>query len=1171
MDQTTQPTLTLAFGLQLRDLYDHARLPDLDAHFITRLNAFDPMLQARLVSARNKDEPRLSDLQTSNLLIELAPVLEDFLGELFDVNDQLLALRKEHSDLAPLYLAKRKFVQRQAARSFTFDEAQALDPRSVTQALADFLPKEWTELQFAAAAMQWLETPEQHTQAIDAGKQYAAWAIYTAAGRERHASGVLFKTPAGMDPDHLVPHLSAEQKTNHTVFKFEVKHLRRREGFALTDKGAPLTYALDQANYCIWCHAQGRDSCRNGLKHKQREPSAGKDSFKTSAHGVALAGCPLEERISEFHQLKAQAVPIGALAVICIDNSLAAATGHRICNDCMKACIFQKQEAVNIPEIETRTLKDVLNLPWGFEIYSLLTRWNPLNLERPYPKLDTGKRVLVVGSGPAGFNLAHHLLNDGHRVVAIDGLKIEPLPVQWIGNDVTPMQPIHRIESITEALDTRVLAGFGGVAEYGITVRWDKNYLRVIRLLLERRSAYNLFGGVRLGGTITAKQAFEFGFDHIALAVGAGKPTSLEVPNGLARGVRAASDFLMALQLTGAGKKDSIANLQTRLPIVVIGGGLTAIDTATESLAYYVVQIEKFLSRYEQLCQAQGEVNTRAKWDTEEALVANEMIAHALAVRAERTNASNTNRAPNIIGLLQSWGGATIAYRKHLTHSPSYILNHEEIEKALQEGIYIADCLSPSHIKVDEFGAVQSIDFFEQIKQEDGHWADGKLVTVTARSVYVAAGTSPNTVIAREDPHTFALDGKYLQVINEQGERDSVEAAISKPVATKVLTHRTPDDRYISFFGDVHPSYFGNVVKAMASAKNGYPTITKVLARLNKASSLLSDDQFVQALHDNLNATVHCVRRLTPTIVEVVVKAPWAARAFKPGQFYRLQNYESLARLAGAPSEPTRLQMEGLALTGAWVDAEQGLLSTIVLEMGGSADLCAQLKVGEPVVLMGPTGTATQIPENETVVLVGGGLGNAVLFSIGAALRAAGCKVLYFAGYKKLIDRYKVQDIEAAADVVVWCSDEAPGFTPTRAQDKTYVGNIVNAIAAYANNELADQPIELQQAQRMIAIGSDRMMAAVARARHNELKPYLHPKHHAVGSINSPMQCMMKEICAQCLQRHVDPITGKESVVFSCFNQDQALDRVDWHNLNQRLRQNSMQEKLTVQWIKHVM
>jgi NAD(P)H-flavin reductase len=308
---------------------------------------------------------------------------------------------------------------------------------------------------------------------------------------------------------------------------------------------------------------------------------------------------------------------------------------------------------------------------------------------------------------------------------------------------------------------------------------------------------------------------------------------------------------------------------------------------------------------------------------------------------------------------------------------------------------------------------------------------------------------------------------------------------------------------------------------------------------------------------------VHEVQRLTPTIVEVMVKAPRAARAFQPGQFYRLQNFESLApRIDG-----TVLGMEGLALTGAWVDRDKGLLSTIVLEMGGSSDLCALLKPGEPVILMGPTGTPTETPAGETVALVGGGLGNAVLFSIGAALHEAGSKVIYFAGYKKVIDRYKVAEIERAADIVVWTCDEEPGFQPTRPQDKRFVGNIVEAMIAYGSGKLGRVPIPLSDAGRIIAIGSDRMMAAVARARHGVLQPYLRPQHHAIGSINSPMQCMMKEICAQCLQPHRDPVTGRTSIVFSCFNQDQNLDRVDFRALNERLGQQALQEKLTAQWI----
>jgi hypothetical protein len=175
--------------------------------------------------------------------------------------------------------------------------------------------------------------------------------------------------------------------------------------------------------------------------------------------------------------------------------------------------------------------------------------------------------------------------------------------------------------------------------------------------------------------------------------------------------------------------------------------------------------------------------------------------------------------------------------------------------------------------------------------------------------------------------------------------------------------------------------------------------------------------------------------------------------------------------------------------------------------------------------------------------------------------------VLYFAGYKKIQDRYKVEEIEKASDAVVWCCDEAPGFTPGRDQDKAFVGNIVEAMTAYGRGDLESVDIPLDAVDRLVVIGSDGMMRAVARARHEELAPYLKPGHRAIGSINSPMQCMMKEICAQCLQQHKDPVTGEETVVFSCFNQDQSLDRVDFANLRTRLSQNGVQEKLTRQWI----
>jgi NADPH-dependent glutamate synthase beta subunit-like oxidoreductase/NAD(P)H-flavin reductase len=1159
----TNHDLSLAFGLQFEDLYCRDGLLRLDGCFIDFLKDRDPGLYARLMAARATPD-EMAGKSESELIVALTPALEDFVAELFDIAPELAALKSRHDALAPLYTVKRLFVQRRATKRYGPEQAVAFDGEALRAQLEPLIGGELTELRFAQQVDAWKKAEAEHAAALDIAARYAAWATHAPAGQDRHRGGVLFKVPHKVDAHHLIA-VETEVVDGVTMLKLPPSRRRARDGFALTDAGTDLAGALDHANYCIWCHNQGKDSCSSGLKEKT-------GGYKKSTFGVVLAGCPLDEKISEMNLAESAGHALGALAITIIDNPMCAATGHRICNDCMKACIYQKQEPVDIPQVETRVLREVLALPWGFEIYSLLTRWNPLNLSRPLPKPPSGRNVLVVGLGPAGFTLAHHLMNDGHAVVAVDGLKIEPLDpaISGIAADGArlPFRPIRDAGELREPLDARVMAGFGGVAEYGITVRWDKNFLKLIRLLLERREAFKMFGGVRFGGTLTIDGAFALGFDHIALCAGAGRPTIVSMKNGLAPGVRQASDFLMALQLTGAAKADSLANLQLRLPVVIIGGGLTAIDTATEALAYYPLQVEKFASRYETLIAERGEAAVRAGWSASEAETAAEFLDHARQIRAERAAAALAGRPPQFAALLRKWGGATIVYRRRLIDAPSYTLNHEEVAKAFEEGIAFAERMTPEEVLLDEFGCARALRLSSQSPPPplagEGRAADPAArprdVVLPARSILVAAGTQPNTVLGREEPMHLSLDGKYFQAFDENGDKVTPER-ITKPSAAHVLINVRDDGRGISCFGDLHPSFAGNVVKAMASAKQGYPAISRMLAR--RPPSAVAPAALMERLDRELRASVHAVNRLTPTIIEVVVRAPMAARAFKPGQFYRLQNYETLSRSA----DGTRLTKEGLALTGASVDRERGLLSTIVLEMGGSSDLCAQLEPAEPIVLMGPTGHPTETPGGETALLIGGGLGNAVLFSIGQALRRNGSRVIYFAGYKRAIDRYKVEEIERAADVIVWCCDEAPGFAATRLEDRAFVGNIVEALDAYGSGALGEPPISLGAVDRVIAIGSDGMMAAVQRARADILAQHLKPGHKAIASINSPMQCMMKEICAQCLQVHRDPETGVESVVFSCFNQDQDIDRVDFDSLHARLGQNGVQEKLTRLWI----
>jgi hypothetical protein len=226
--------------------------------------------------------------------------------------------------------------------------------------------------------------------------------------------------------------------------------------------------------------------------------------------------------------------------------------------------------------------------------------------------------------------------------------------------------------------------------------------------------------------------------------------------------------------------------------------------------------------------------------------------------------------------------------------------------------------------------------------------------------------------------------------------------------AQAFFTSYEQNGRFISYYGDNHPVYAGNVVKAMASAKHGYSHVAQLFAEeiaavetsFDKAAQATREDKFtslIETLDEQIVARVVRVDRLTPTIIDVVVHAPMQAR-----KFHRtILSLAELRNRRGAHGRRHEACHGRLGFDGRVVDEKRGLLSLIVLEMGASSRLCALLEPGQEVVVMGPTGTPTEIPENETVLLAGGGLGNAVLFSIAKALRERNNRVIYFAGYKR--------------------------------------------------------------------------------------------------------------------------------------------------------------------------
>ncbi len=297
------------------------------------------------------------------------------------------------------------------------------------------------------------------------------------------------------------------------------------------------------------------------------------------------------------------------------------------------------------------------------------------------------------------------------------------------------------------------------------------------------------------------------------------------------------------------------------------------------------------------------------------------------------------------MSLVRSWGGVTIAYRKRMVDSPAYRLNHEEVIKALEEGIVFAENLNPIEAVPDERGALKAVIFKRESK--DLPAGQDPLITLPARTVLVAAGTTPNITYEKECAGTFQLDAKKKFFQPHSCRRRNGDGRF----------HVEPDAN--GFFTSYEPRAGSSPTTATTiratpatssrrwrrprtAFRRSLKLFAKELAALDPAAQPQRDaawERLCQRLDAEFTAVVEDVVRLTPTIVEVIVKAPAAARHFHPGQFYRLQNYESVTRRVADGGRSVPLLMEGIALTGAWVDKERGLLSLIALELGVSSRL----------------------------------------------------------------------------------------------------------------------------------------------------------------------------------------------------------------------------------------
>ncbi len=188
----------------------------------------------------------------------------------------------------------------------------------------------------------------------------------------------------------------------------------------------------------------------------------------------------------------------------------------------------------------------------------------------------------------------------------------------------------------------------------------------------------------------------------------------------------------------------------------------------------------------------------------------------------------------------------------------------------------------------------------------DGVWHEYARATLPARTILVAAGTQPNTVLAREDAGALRARRQVLPAAR-RGRRAGQAGARPRQARATRGAHRHSRRRARDELLRRPASVVLRQRRQGDGEREAGLSDRVADARAGRAgvARRATPQFFAHARTTSLRATVARVVRLTPTIVEVVVRAPAAARRFRPGQFYRLQNFESL-RAARATARGSR-------------------------------------------------------------------------------------------------------------------------------------------------------------------------------------------------------------------------------------------------------------------------
>ena len=345
------------------DLYKPEKLSQLTELFFTELKQKNSSLFEKFSRYKENKGIGFSEIEISNLLVEVAPYLNNFIAKMLCVENEMKAKKlfaeKEHI----VFKCKKEFFTRRVLKKYSAEIVQQFDIQKLTTQIDSLkkgfagIPNDDAELELSAMILELWEIerfikdaltgerknylikfserlknekllanilPQNETEeslkqflsnTLSLYEQFLAHHYFNEHSPHKHWA--MFKQPKKVEFEHLVELQVIQPNFNVGI----EKHYRRRDGFDLTDERYSPREVMSEVDYCIFCHDRNKDACSKGIHDN--------GAFKKNPLDYTLKGCPLDQKISESHTVENNGDIIGALAIIMIDNPMCPGTDRK--------------------------------------------------------------------------------------------------------------------------------------------------------------------------------------------------------------------------------------------------------------------------------------------------------------------------------------------------------------------------------------------------------------------------------------------------------------------------------------------------------------------------------------------------------------------------------------------------------------------------------------------------------------------------------------------------------------------------------------------------------------------------------------------------------------------------------------------------------------------------